>query len=213
MGGKPTFSPRSARTARLECGFPVTRRRVVTDIDLDGGSGPTIDILWIFHISINGLELQNVRDYVEMETVMVALTRLIGTLLFPSTYQGMVVMVLLIAGGVTPTSTRAGDVISPVQKFHLALEAQTEGRYEEMVTMLREAGNAGHLGAQEMLPVVLLGGPTLYGPAVTSNRCEAEQWILRALAQGSNTAQTLRTFLIPLRYPPEGLEPCEIHEN
>ena len=47
------------------------------------------------------------------------------------------------------------------------------------------AAAAGDRKAQEMLGLGLLIGPTLYGPAVKADRCEAAMWLRRAAAQGS----------------------------
>lgn len=97
--------------------------------------------------------------------------------------KGWTTVVLAFATYATPISALANGAISPGQTFQLALEAQTEGHYEQMLTLLRSAGEAEHLAAQEMLGMALLVGPTLYGDAVKADRCEAGQWIRRALAQ------------------------------
>lgn len=98
---------------------------------------------------------------------------------------------------------------SPGQKFQLALEAQTAGQYDEMMALLRSAGEGDHIGAQEMLGMVLLVGPTLYGNAVQADRCEAAKWLIRALSQGSEVARNQWRFLARLRHAPKGIESCK----
>jgi TPR repeat protein len=95
------------------------------------------------------------------------------------------------------------------QRFQLALEAQAARDYPAMLAELRQAAVEGHPEAQEMLGMVLLAGPTLYGPAVKANRCEARRWMLRAASQGSDTARVQLTFLNRLRQSPAGLNACE----
>lgn len=107
----------------------------------------------------------------------------------------------------------AGPADRPVllhaeQRFQLALEAQAARDYRAMLEQLRLSADEGHAEAQEMLGMVLLAGPTLYGPAVKANRCEARQWMLRAASQGSDTAKVQLTFLNRLRQSPAGLDAC-----
>lgn len=84
---------------------------------------------------------------------------------------------------------------TPVQKYALALEAQTLGDYPAMLTWLRAAARDGHAPAQRMLGIALLGGPALYGTAQTADLCEGRQWLLRAARQdpdhGDNVAYAL----------------------
>lgn len=84
---------------------------------------------------------------------------------------------------------------SPGQTYQLALEAQTGADYEDMLDLLRQAGGAGHLGAQEMLVQVLLAGPSLYGSHIAADRCEAVAWARRAAAQGSIVGRQQWLFL------------------
>src|SRR5690606_27249649 len=123
--------------------------------------------------------------------------------------RGWAVMLLTLAGFGLPVSVLANSTISPGQTFQLALEAQTTGDYDRMLALLRSAGNAGHLGAQEMLGMALLVGPTLYGDAVPADRCEAGQWIHRALAQGSDVARHQWSFLGRVRQLPPGAVSCQ----
>lgn len=94
------------------------------------------------------------------------------------------------------------------QRFQLALEAQSDRDYGTMVDMLRQAANEGHAQAQEMLGMVLLTGPTLYGSGVKADRCEARTWMHRATAQGSESARAQLVFLNRLRSSPEGRSVC-----
>ena len=88
---------------------------------------------------------------------------------------------------------------APEQTYQMALEARTERDYPAMLDLLREAGNAGDVRAQEMLASVLLAGPSLYGDAVASNLCEADLWARRAADQGSEAAKHQRAVLNGLR--------------
>jgi TPR repeat protein len=87
------------------------------------------------------------------------------------------------AGG--PHAPAATPGRSSEQAYSLALEAQTEKRYPEMIALLREASAAGHVEAQEMLGAALLAGSALYGTQVPPSRCEAHQWFLAAARNGS----------------------------
>lgn len=94
------------------------------------------------------------------------------------------------------------------QRYQLALEAQAGRDYRGMLEQLRQAATEGHAEAQEMLGMVLLTGPTLYGPAVKADRCEARTWMLRAAGQGSETARVQLAFLNRLRGSPTGRNAC-----
>lgn len=85
--------------------------------------------------------------------------------------------------------------LTPEQRFSLALEAQTARDYGAMVGWLRSAAEAGHRPAQEMLGMVLLGGPTLFGAAVPRAPCEALGWFIRAADQGSEIGRAHRNLL------------------
>lgn len=123
--------------------------------------------------------------------------------------KGWAMVLFAFAAYGTSTSALANGEVSPGQTFQLALEAQTAGHYEQMLTLLRSAGEADHLAAQEMLGMALLVGPTLYGDAVKADRCEAGQWIGRALAQGSEVARYQWAFLGRVRQVPPGDRPCD----
>ncbi|TWD78592.1 hypothetical protein FB547_107126 [Variovorax beijingensis] len=102
----------------------------------------------------------------------------------------------------------AGVVLHAEQRFQLALEAQAARDYRSMLEQLRQAAAEDHAEAQEMLGMVLLAGPTLYGSAVEADRCEAREWMLRAAAQGSETARVQLAFLNRLRQSPAGRNAC-----
>ncbi|BEG75786.1 hypothetical protein [Achromobacter xylosoxidans] len=74
---------------------------------------------------------------------------------------------------------------TPVQKYALALEAQTQGDYPAMLAWLRAAAREGHAPAQRMLGIALIGGPALYGAGQPADLCEGRQWLLRAAGQGA----------------------------
>ena len=88
---------------------------------------------------------------------------------------------------------------SPEQVYQMALEARTERDYPAMLQWLREAGHAGDMRAQELLASVLIGGPSLYGPAIAADPCEASQWAQRSATQGSEVGKHQRTLLSGLQ--------------
>ncbi|WPH19399.1 SEL1-like repeat protein [Variovorax paradoxus] len=102
----------------------------------------------------------------------------------------------------------AGVVLHAEQRFQLALEAQAARDYRSMLEQLRQAAAEDNAEAQEMLGMVLLAGPTLYGSAIKADRCEARQWMLRAASQGSDTARIQLAFLNRLRQSPAGRNAC-----
>lgn len=105
--------------------------------------------------------------------------------------------------------TDANVVLHAEQRFQLALEAQAARDYRAMLEQLRQAAFEDNAEAQEMLGMVLLAGPTLYGAEVKADRCEARRWMLRAASQGSDTARVQLTFLNRLRHSPAGRVACE----
>ena len=105
-------------------------------------------------------------------------------------------------------SDRGVDLYA-AQRFQLALEAQTARDYRTMLELLREAATQGDAEAQEMLGMVLLTGPVLYGPSVRADRCEARTWMRQAAMQGSDTAKVQLTFLNRLRNSPAGVKACD----
>jgi len=100
-------------------------------------------------------------------------------------------------------------VLHADQRFQLALEAQAARDYPTMLQELRQAALEDNAEAQEMLGMVLLAGPALYGAAIKADRCEARRWMLRAASQGSDTARVQLTFLNRLRQSPAGRNVCE----
>lgn len=54
-------------------------------------------------------------------------------------------------------------LVTADQKFDMALEAQSEGDFLKMMTLLRQSGEAGNVKAQELLGMALLVGLTVYG--------------------------------------------------
>jgi TPR repeat protein len=102
-----------------------------------------------------------------------------------------------------------GPDLHAAQRFQLALEAQTARDYRAMLELLRQAATQGDAEAQEMLGMVLLTGPVLYGMSVQADRCEARMWMRQAAMQGSETAKVQLTFLNRLRSSPSGRNACE----
>ncbi|MBQ1765561.1 MAG: sel1 repeat family protein [Aquincola sp.] len=95
------------------------------------------------------------------------------------------------------------------QQLQLALEAQTAGEFDTMLRLLRQSAAQGHVEAQELLGWALLVGPTLYGRAVKTDRCEAGLWLREALVQGSAVAKLQLDFLNRLRHSPSGKDVCQ----
>lgn len=117
--------------------------------------------------------------------------------------------VLMLAAAISAARPSGADIdLQAEQRFQLALEAQAARDYRSMLEELRQAANEGHAEAQEMLGMVLMTGPTLYGTAVKADRCEAGTWMRRAAAQGSETAKVQLTFLNRLRTAPGGKVAC-----
>jgi TPR repeat protein len=85
-------------------------------------------------------------------------------------------------------------------EFALALEAQSAREYDVMLSHLRRAAEANHMPAQELLGIALLGGETLYGPAVPREYCEAVKWFRRAHLNGSEVGTVYNTLLLTIRY-------------
>lgn len=98
--------------------------------------------------------------------------------------------------------------VTPEQAYQMALEARSGRDYPAMLSLLREAGGAGYLAAQELLGSVLLTGDTLYGTAVQANPCEAAYWIRQATAGGSDVAVHQTILLNGLRDLPKGRDSC-----
>ncbi|QVQ26527.1 sel1 repeat family protein [Achromobacter deleyi] len=99
-------------------------------------------------------------------------------------WPGMALMALALhASGQAEAGAGFGGYASPAQQYALALEAQTRGDYAAMLTWLRAAAHDGHVPAQRMLGVALIGGPVLYGPSLRADLCEGRRWLLRAARQ------------------------------
>lgn len=92
-------------------------------------------------------------------------------------------------GDANASTGTAAPLHTPEQVYQMALEARTERDYPAMLALLREAGNAGDLRAQELLASTLLAGPALHGGAVAGDACEAAMWARRAAEQGSAVAR------------------------
>jgi TPR repeat protein len=117
-------------------------------------------------------------------------------------------LLCLVAALFAANPSDASAQIQAEQRFQMALEAQADRDYRGMLELLRQAAEEGNAEAQEMLGMVLLSGPTLYGPAVQADRCEAREWMHRAAVQGSETAKVQLAFLNRLRGSPEGRNVC-----
>ena len=117
--------------------------------------------------------------------------------------------VLMLAAAISAARPSGADIdLQAEQRFQLALEAQAARDYRAMLQHLRDAATDGHAEAQEMLGMVLMTGPALYGSAVKADRCEAGGWMRRAAVQGSETAKVQLTFLNRLRSSPDGRRAC-----
>ncbi|MBB3641371.1 TPR repeat protein [Variovorax sp. 1133] len=117
--------------------------------------------------------------------------------------------VLMLAAAISAARPSGADIdLQAEQRFQLALEAQAARDYRAMLQHLRDAATDGHAEAQEMLGMVLMTGPALYGSAVKADRCEAGEWMRRAAVQGSETAKVQLTFLNRLRSSPDGRRAC-----
>ncbi len=116
---------------------------------------------------------------------------------------------LMLAAAISAARPSGADPdLHAEQRFQLALEAQAARDYRAMLQHLRDAATDGHAEAQEMLGMVLMTGPALYGSAVKADRCEAGEWMRRAAVQGSETAKVQLSFLNRLRSSPDGRRAC-----
>lgn len=122
---------------------------------------------------------------------------------------GLSGVLCLVAALCAANPSDASAQVQAEQRFQMALEAQSDRDYAGMLELLRQAATEGNAEAQEMLGMVLLTGPTLYGRAVKADRCEARQWMRRAALQGSETAKVQLAFLNRLRAAPAGGIACE----
>ncbi|MFT3803670.1 MAG: sel1 repeat family protein [Burkholderiaceae bacterium] len=119
-----------------------------------------------------------------------------------------VALALVLARAALPAHAAAPEDITPEQAYQLAREARTERDYLGMLAMLRRAGEAGDLRAQELLAGVLLAGPALYGSAIAADPCEAALWARRAAAQHSRAAGHYRELFNGMREAPGGRAGC-----
>ena len=104
----------------------------------------------------------------------------------------LLVLAALAAGAAGMPS---GTSLSSEQLFELALEAQSHREYDRMLARLDDAARRGHRGAQEMLGVVLLQGPELFGPQVPRDACAAQRWLAQAAQQGSEVGRLQRDLM------------------
>jgi TPR repeat protein len=116
---------------------------------------------------------------------------------------------LLCATTFAATASATPHIVpTPEQNLQMGLEAQSAREYRTMLNRLRESASHGNVEAQEMLGMALLVGPTLYGPTVKANRCEAGLWLRKAVAQGSAVGKVQLDFLNRLRQSPSGQDVC-----
>ncbi|MFD4837541.1 sel1 repeat family protein [Achromobacter sp. NPDC058515] len=106
-------------------------------------------------------------------------------------WPGLALIALALqASGAAEANAGFGAYATPAQQYALALEAQTVGDYAAMMTWLRAAARDGHVPAQRMLGVALIGAPALYGPSQTADLCEGRLWLMRAArSDGANATQ------------------------
>ena len=110
----------------------------------------------------------------------------------------------------TVAAPREGtEILSAEQHFQLALEAQSHREYPAMLAHLKVAASLGDVAAQEVLGSVLLAGPSIYGRAVRSDRCEAFRWFLAAARAGSEVGRANVELLNRARNAPQGRRACD----
>ena len=80
--------------------------------------------------------------------------------------------------------------------YAAALTAYEGGSYGRTLELLSRAAAAGHLRAQEMLAMMYLHGPRLYGAEVPQDCAEARHWFVCAAQSGSDTAALMARLLM-----------------
>lgn len=109
-----------------------------------------------------------------------------------------VVFAMLILAAVSGKERDREQVDAPgAINYSRALEDRTNMDFEGTLELLRKAANAGNLEAQELLPVLLLGGPSSLqmGGEGGLKTCEALLWFDRAAAQGSRLGETFKGMM------------------
>jgi TPR repeat protein len=72
--------------------------------------------------------------------------------------------------------------------YDRAIDEYDVCHYREAVTALREAAQAGHVAAAQMLGTMLLVGEPLYGEQVQKDAAEGLRWLREAAAAGNDIA-------------------------
>jgi TPR repeat protein len=75
--------------------------------------------------------------------------------------------------------------------YTLALYAYDACRWQEAMALLERGADAGDARAQEMLGMMHLAGPALYGADVPQDADAGVRWLERAAAQGSEAARVV----------------------
>ena len=80
--------------------------------------------------------------------------------------------------------------------YAAALIAYEGGSYGRTLELLSRSAAAGHPRAQEMLAMMYLHGPRLYGAEVPQDCAEARHWFVCAAQSGSDTAALMARLLM-----------------
>jgi TPR repeat protein len=110
----------------------------------------------------------------------------------PYSYRHFAAVLLFVFAAVAPT--RADDTyIAPVEDaVTLAQRQYAEGRFGEAFGNFYWAAIRDHAQAQEIVGIMYLLGPAVFGPAVRADRDESRFWLSEAAKRGRDVARNSR---------------------
>ena len=103
---------------------------------------------------------------------------------------------ILITGAFTHCALADDTYVAPVEDaFELGLSQYAAGRYGEAFGNLFWAAIRDHARAQEIVGLMYLLGPRVYGPSVRSDRTEAQFWLTEAGKRGRAATRSMECAL------------------
>ncbi len=98
---------------------------------------------------------------------------------------------ILITGAFAHCALADDTYVAPVEDaFEMAQSQYAKGRYGEAFGNFFWAAIRDHARAQEIVGLMYLLGPRVYGPTVRSDRSEAQFWLTEARKRGRQTARS-----------------------